>query len=178
MRKIMVSLLLVMTMEFPVFAQDVTEVPPPTIEVFETPTEVPTETSTPEATVTPAPTEVPPPPPVEPGPVDGSLVVPQLLIIGIVVLGAFVTIAWVGIVNAAKGLPEWSRPILLSNLKTGVDTLDNLTEGDIADAGITLLRQKLAELERELSEVKAQGNTNAQDIATTNRAVSQAISNR
>lgn len=177
MRRIMVKLLLVMTLAFPVFvqAQDVTEVPPPTSEVFETPTEVPTETSTPEPTVTPTPTPVPP---VEPGPVDGSLVVPQLLIIGIVALGAFVAIAWVGIVNAAKGLPEWSRPILLSNLKTGVDTLDNLTEGDIADAGITLLRQKIADLERELNAVKAQTKVNADNITATNQAVSQVVSNR
>lgn len=179
MRKIMVKLFLVMTLAFPVFvqAQDATEVPPdPTIEVFETPTALPTETSTPEPTVTPTPTPVPPP--VEPGPVDGSLVVPQLLIIGIVALAAFVAIAWHGITAAAKGLPEWSRPILLSNLKSGIDTLDNLTDGAVADAGIAELRRKYAELEKELSEVKAQVNVNSSDIAITNRAVSQAISNR
>jgi hypothetical protein len=175
MKKIMVALLLVMSISVPVFAQEVTEAPP-TVEAFETPTALPTETSTPEPSATPAPTETPVPPPVEPPPVDGSLVVPWTLIIGIVALAAVVTVAWVGIVNAAKGLPEWSRPILLSNLKTGVDTLDNLTEGEIADAGITLLRQKVAELERELNEVKAQTNQNSSDIVTTNRAVSQSIS--
>lgn len=177
MKRIMVSLILVMSMALPVFAQVDTATPDlPTQEIFETPTALPTETSTTEPTATPEPTPVPPP--VEPSPIDDSLVVPQLLIIGIVTLGAFVTIAWVGITAAAKGLPEWSRPLLLSNLKSGVDTLDNLTDGPVSDAGITLLRQKIAELERELNAVKAQTVTNAENIASTNRVVSQSISSQ
>jgi hypothetical protein len=178
MKKIMVALLLVMSISAPVFvsAQDVTD-PAPTIEVFETPTALPTETSTPEPSATPAPTETPVPVPPPTPPIDQGLVIPQILIIGIVALGAVVTVAWVGIINAAKGLPEWSRPLLLSNLKSGVDTLDNLTDGPVSDAGITLLRQKIAELERELNEVKIQANTNAQNIVTTNQAVSKVIGN-
>lgn len=183
MRKIMVSLLLVMSLSIPVFAQDVTD-PAPTQEVAtleatqtaDVITATPSPTDEPSATPAPTETLVPVPPPAPP--VDQSLIVPQLLIIGIVALGAFVAIAWVGIVNAAKGLPEWSRPLLLSNLKSGVDTLDNLTDGPVSDAGINLLRQKIAELEAALNEVKIQSNTNATDIATTNRAVSQVIDNR
>lgn len=167
MRKIMVSLLLVMSMAIPVFAQDTAEAPTQevaTLEATQT-ADVVTATPfpTPDVTATPEPTPVPVPP-VTP-PIDQSLVVPQLLIIGIVALGAFVTIAWVGITAAAKGLPEWSRPLLLSNLKSGVDTLDNLTDGPVSDAGITLLRQKIAELERELNAVKSQVAQNKSDIA-------------
>lgn len=179
MRKIMVSLLLVMSMSVPVFAQDTAEAPTQevaTLEATQTADVVTaTPSPTPDVTATPEPTPVPPP--VVVTPIDQSLVVPQLLIIGIVVLGAFVTIAWVGIKEAAKGLPQWSLPLVLSNLKSGVDTLDNLTDGPVSDAGITLLRQKIAELERELNAVKAQVTTNAADIQTTNRAVSQVISN-
>lgn len=172
MRKIMVSLLLVMSLSIPVFAQDVTDTAPTQEVVTSTPPEV--VTATPSPTATPEPTETPVPPPVEPSPIDQGLVIPQILIIGIVALGAVVTVAWVGIVNAAKGLPEWSRPLLLSNLKSGVDTLDNLTDGPVSDAGITLLRQKIAELERELGAVKAQTNVNTTDIAVQ----SQQLGNR
>lgn len=163
MKRIMVSLLLVMSLSIPMFVNAQETVQAPTQEVVtSTPPEV--VTATPSPTPTPEPTAIPVPvPPVTP-PIDQSLIVPQILIIGIVALGAFVTIAWVGIKEAAKGLPEWSRPILLSNLKSGVDTLDNLTDGPVSDAGITLLRQKIAELERELNEVKAQVATNTSDI--------------
>lgn len=165
MRRIMIPLLLIVTMAFPVFAQESTEVPP-TVEVFETQTPD-IITATPAPTAEPTATPVPVPP--APDPIDESLVVPQFLIIGIVALAAFVTVAWVGIVSAARGLPEWSRPILLSNLKTGVDTLDNLTDGEIADAGIALLRKKLEELERELNVVKTQVAANKADIQSATR---------
>lgn len=179
MRKILVNLLLVMSLSVPIFAQaqDVTEVPPPTFEVFETPTALPTETATPEPTATPAPTEEPVPPP----PVDQTKVFESIFTVVMVLIVGAVTLGLAVIVVLFRTFAAPVRAILLSAIKTGVDEAGkfaNTTETPIDDLAVAELRKVIAKLEAELNEVKAQVNQNSSDIVTTNRAVSQAISNR
>lgn len=144
-----------------VFAQDA----PPTIE------EIPTVFQEP-LTIEPQPTAVATetPAPV-PAPVDVSLILPFALTLVIVAIVAIAGIAWVGIVQAAKGLPEWSRPILLANLDKGVDVLDDLTSGDIADAGVAELRKLVEQLRQELAATNVKVTANTQNIQATQQAV-------
>lgn len=179
MRKIMVKLLLVMSLALPIFvhAQEV-DTPTPdvaTLEATQT-ADVVTATPSPTEEATPEPTPIPVPPP--PAPIDLNVVLPWVLTIGIVAIAAFVTIAWVGIVQAAKGLPEWSRPILLSNIKTGIDALDNLTDGPVADAGIAELRRMYAKLEAELNKTQAELRATQRDVADNAQALAVVTQNK
>lgn len=178
MRKILVSLLLVMNISVPVFvqAQESTEVP--TVESFETPTALPTETATPsptaEATAEPSPV-----PPVEPPPIDQTKVFESFFSVAMVLIVGVVAIGLAVIVGLFRLLSAPIRAILLSGIKTGIDEAGKIaekTETPIDDLAVSELRKLIARLEAELNEVKAQVNVNSTDIATTNRAVSQAIS--
>lgn len=141
-----------------VFAQEI-----PTVEGFETATAIAEEP-------TAAPTEAPAP---GPSPVDTSLILPFALTLVIVAIVAIAGIAWVGIVQAAKGMPAWARPILLANLDKGVDVLDDLTTGDIADAGIAELRKLVQQLRQELAATNVKVTANEQKIQATAQAVNR-----
>ena len=76
----------------------------------------------------------------------------------IAVLGV-VVIAGVGIVQAANGIPAWAKPILTSGLNSGIDQLDTYaktTTTTLDDSVVAELRQRLAELEKQMNEVPAQ----------------------
>lgn len=169
MRKIMVSLLLVMSMALPVFAQ---ETPTPdfaTVEASQTPDIV---TATPDATEEPTPV-----PPVEPGPLDEAAVPAWVFTVVVVLAVGIVSIAIVAIVQAAKSWPPAARELLLSFLNTGVGELDKVaggTETDIDNAAVAELRKLVARLEAELRATQTQVNTNTTDIAVQ----SQQLGNR
>lgn len=183
MRKIMTKLLLVMTLAFPVFVQAQDTATPdfptqevatlePTLFVTETPTEVPTETATPAPTETP----IPVPPPIDQTKVFESFFsVAMVLIVGVVAIGLAVIVGLFRLLSAPV------RAILLSGIKTGVDEAGKIaekTETPIDDLAITELRKLVERLEAELRATQDQVSVNSQSIADTNRAVSQAISNR
>lgn len=175
MRKIMVKLLLVMTLAFPVFvqAQDVTEVPPPTFEAFETPTALPTETATPEPTATPAPTEEP----VSPPPVDQTKVFESVFSVVMAVVVGAVAIGLTGIVGLLLLLSPFIRAIVMSAAKTGIDEAGKIadkTETKVDDMAVEELRKLYLEIEKRLRAAEAKVEVNTENIAVQ----AQQISNR
>lgn len=175
MRKIMVSLLLVMSLSIPVFAQDVTDTAPTqefaTVEASQTP-DIVTATPSPTAEATAEPSPVPEPP--APPPIDSTKVVESVLNVVIVLVVGIVAIAFAAILALLFSLPPSLRAVVLSIIKTGVEEADKATDNPIADAGLAQLREYIARLERELNAVKAQTNTNTTDIAVQ----SQQLGNR
>lgn len=162
-------LVLSIALPFAASAQD-TEVPP-TVEVIETP--VVTETAAPTA----VPTEEPAP---EPSPIDETAIPAWVFTIIVVLAVGVVSVAIVAIIQASKSWPPAARELLLSFLNTGVGELDKVaigTDTKIDDAAIAELRKRLKQLEDELRATQAQVNVNAENIATTNRVVSQQITN-
>lgn len=178
MRKIMIPLLLVMTLAFPVFvmAQDTVEPPTQefvTIEPTQT-ADVVTSTPNPEATEEPL-------PPVEPGPLDEGAVPSWVFTVVVVLAVGIVSIAIVAIVQTAKSWPPAARELFLSFLNTGVGELDKVavgTETAIDNAAVAELRKLVARLEAELRATQEQVSVNAENIASTNRVVSQSISSQ
>lgn len=172
MKRLIASLLFVLAIASPVFAQD-TEVPP-TVEVATLAPEV-TETAAPEPTAVP--TEEPAPVP----PVIDEAAIPSWVFVVIVVLAAGgVSIAIVAITQQAKSWPPAAREIFLSLLNTGVGELDKVavgTETNIDNAAVAELRKLVARLEAELRATQAEVNLNAENIAATNKVVAQTISN-
>lgn len=176
MRKIMVKLLLVMVLVIPVYvhAQDTPTPDFATLEATQT-ADVVTATPTfePEQTETPL-------PPVEPGPLDEAAVPAWVFTVVVVLAVGMVSIAIVAIVQVAKSWPPAARELLLSFLNTGVGELGKVADGTetaIDNAAVAELRKLVARLEAELRATQEQVTNNAADIATTNRAVSQVISN-
>lgn len=180
MRRIMVKLLLVMTLTVPIFAQaqDVTEVPPPTFEAFETPTElptaVPTETVTPDPTATPAPTAtaIPVPPPLDQTKVFESVFsVVMALVVGAVAIGL------TGIVGLLLLLSPPVRAILLGGVKVGIDEAGKIadkTETKVDDMAVEELRKLYIEMEKRLRIAENKVEVNTENIAVQ----AQQISNR
>lgn len=168
MRKIMVSLLLVMSMSIPVFAQESTEAPTQevaTLEATQT-ADVITATPSPTAEATEEPTPVPP---VDPSPIDETKILESVLNLVIVLVVGLIAIASVGIAAAFFGLPPWAQRLVLSTAKTVVDEVDKVTDNPVADAGLASLRDYIAKLEAELNDLKAQVNQNSSDIAYSAR---------
>lgn len=126
------------------------------------------------ATLAPAPTEVPPV--VTPAPVDTGAVPQWAFLVIIVSVLEVVTIAGVGIVQAAKLMPEWARPIITSGLNSGVDQLDLYAKGTLTtldDAVVAELRAKLLELESKINAVPSQ---TARAIENNNAVQAQKVS--
>ena len=170
MRKIMVSLLLVMSMALPVFVS-AQEVDTPTPDVV-TATPSPTEEVTAEPTEEPA-------PPVEPGPLDEGAVPAWVFTVVVVLAVGIVSIAIVAIIQTAKSWPPAARELLLSLLNTGVGELGKVADGTetaIDNAAVAELRKLVLRLEAELRATQEQVTVNAENIASTNRVVSQEIS--
>jgi hypothetical protein len=143
MKCILLSVLLVLSIALPVAAQDT---PTPDVATLEA---TPVETVAP--TVEPVPTEAPAPEP-EP-PVDVTAIPTWFIVLAVVLVAGIVSVAWVGIVNAAKGAPPWVQEVILAALKSGVLELDKVakgTENTIDDAGVAELRKRIAQLEAEL----------------------------
>lgn len=147
MKRIVVSMLIVLSMALPVMAQD--EVP--TLEVA---TLAPVVTETAAPTVEPVPTETPEP---EPSPIDESAIPEQVwVILGAAILG-IVSVAFAGIVAAYKGLPAPVQAILLSGLKSGADEFEKkakTTESPIDDVVAAEFKKRIELLE---SALKANG---------------------
>lgn len=123
----------------------------PTFAQDETPevTEAPTVTASP----VPEPTAVVTPTPV----IDEAQIPSWLFVLGLVFVAGFVAVAWVGIVNAAKGMPEWAKELLIGSAKSGVNSLDQYaktTDNLIDDAAVAELRRRVTELEAALSVVQ------------------------
>lgn len=167
MRKIMVSLLLVMSMALPVFAQESTEAPTQEIATLEATQTADVVTATPsptaEATAEPSPSPVPVPP------IDQTKVVESVLNVVIVLAVGIVAIAFAGIVALLAVLSPAIRAVVLSIIKTLVNEADKATNNPIADAGLAQLRQYIEKLEAELNDLKAQVNQNSSDIAYSAR---------
>lgn len=164
MRKIMVSLLLVISMALPVFAQDTVEAPTQEVATLEATQTADVVTAT--ASPTAEPTEEPAPVP-EPSPIDQTKVFESVINLVIVLAVGIIAIAAVGITAAFFGLPPWAQRLVLSTAKTVVDEVDKVTDNPVANAGLAELRDYIAKLERELNEVKAQVRVNTSDIQTT-----------
>lgn len=174
MKKIMVSLLLVMSMALPVFAQDTATPDFPTQEVATSTPDIITATPSPTAEATEEPAPAP-----EPSPIDQTKVFESIFTVVMVLIVGAVTLGLAVIVVLFRTFAAPVRAILLSAIKTGVDEAGkfaNTTDTPLDDLAVSELRKVIAKLEAELNEVKAQVNQNSSDIVTTNRAVSQAIS--
>lgn len=181
MRKILVPLMLVMVLTFPVFAQaqDVTDPAPTqevaTLEASQTPDVVTaTPSPTPDVTATPV-------PPVEPPPIDQTKVFESIFSVVMALVVGAVLVTLTGIVGLLMILSPAVRAVLMGGIKVGIDEAGKVaekTETKVDDMAVEELRKLYIEIEKRLRVAEDQGNVNAQDIATTNRAVSQAISNR
>lgn len=137
------------------------------------------ETPTPDqpTAVAPVATDAPPVVIVTPAPVDTQQV-PQwvFLTILVLVLGV-ITVSAVGILQAAKGIPEWARPILTSTLNSGIDSLDTYAKGTLTtldDSVVAELRQRILELEAKMNAVP--GET-ARAIQVNNTTQAQNVAN-
>jgi hypothetical protein len=96
--------------------------------------------------VTPEPTPVPPPVVV----IDSSQIPQWVFLVVLVLVLGVVSVAFVGILQAAKGLPEWVKPILIGAGHTGLDTLDTYvgtTPNTLDDEIVEELRRRLEDLE-------------------------------
>lgn len=126
-------------------------------------------------TPTPEPTIAPPVVIVNPSPIDtGAIPSSAFLVIIVSVLGV-VVIAGVGIVQAAKLMPEWARPIITSGINSGIDQLDNYAKGTpstIDDDVVAELRARVLELEKQMNDVPAQTR---QAIQTNNVVQMQSV---
>lgn len=136
MKKQIAALLIALSITVPVFAQDVTPEP------IGEPTVISIETPVPTAEPVPA-----------PSPVDTAKIPEALWTVIIVLVVGIVGVAFVGIVSAARGLPEWAKALLVTGAKSGVDSLDKYaksTESPLDDLAVAELRKKVAELEAAL----------------------------
>ena len=166
MKRYLLIVLLMLSIAAPVLAQESTEV-----------IETPAATETVAPTVEPVPTEVPP---VEPAPINESAIPSWVFVVIVVLAAGVVGVSIVGITQAAKSWPPAAREIFLSLLNTGVGELDKVaagTETDIDNAAVAELRNAVKRLEAELRATQDQVSLNAANIATTNKVVSQSISN-
>lgn len=170
MKKIMVALLLVMSIAVSVFAQDATEVPP-TIEVFETPTEVPTETATPAPTATPVPEPEPPAPPAT----DWNLLIPWIgAAVLVICIGLFIVLR-TALVQLGKSvpLPAWeigkgTSKTLYEQLMQFFGRTPNTVDDYLGGEAGKLLEDYIKEVDRlraELNAMKADVAANTQAIA-------------
>ena len=151
MKKLIASLFLVLAIAAPVFAQDATD-------VIETPVVTETVAPTAEPTVIVAPTE---PAPVEPAPIDESKIPSAMWTVILVSVVGIVSVAFVGILTAAKGLPEWAKALLLSGADSGVKSLDDYaktTDTPVDDLAVVELRKLVEQLRGELRQTQAQVN--------------------
>lgn len=148
MKKLITAFLISAALVVPVFAQDVTD--EPTLE----PTPVETVAPTAAPTLEPVPTEVP-----APSPVDETKIPDALWTVIIVLVVGVVSVAFVGILAAARGLPEWAKALLLNMVDSGVASLDKYAKGTdtpIDDLGVAELRKLVDQLREELRQTQAQ----------------------
>ena len=121
-----------------------------------------TETAAPTEEVTVVPTAVPTEPaPVEPAPIDESKIPSALWTVIIVLVVGVVSVAFVGILTAARGLPEWAKSLLLSGADSGVKSLDDYaktTDTPVDDLAVVELRKLVELLREELRQTQAQVN--------------------
>lgn len=143
-RRYAVIAALVLGIAFPVVAQEATDAPEPTVE------------ST--AEVTPEPTAVPTPDPVPP-PVDVTIVPSWVFVVILAMVLGIVVVAREGIVQAAKGMPEWSQNLAISAIKAALEEASKVakkTETPVDDATIEELRKYVAKLEADLAALRQQ----------------------
>lgn len=162
MKQLLILLVLALALIAPVAHAQDTAVPP-TIEFA---TDVPTLEPTVESTVEP--TEVP-----GPSPIDESKIPPAAWAVIIVLVVGVVGVAYVGIVQAAKGLPEWAKPLLMNLVDSGVGSLDQYAHGTdtpIDDLAVEELKALVEKLRAELRVTQTQVTQNSSQIASVGAA--------
>jgi hypothetical protein len=122
--------------------------------------------------ITPTPAIEPPVVVVEP--IDTVAIPGWVATVALVLVVGIVSVSIVGILQAAKGLPEWSKGLILAGAGSGLASLDDYaktTPSPIDDLAVEELRKLVSKLQAELNATTQQVVRNTQAIETTAQAV-------